>query len=89
VYSYRDNKEVYDAELFGIVMVIKHAEQRLSTDSQKIMVLQTHKLHFIVSNMTRRTQDRPLRELSRALGETTLVVEIRNITYVIYIMARE
>jgi hypothetical protein len=27
--------------------------------------------------------------VSRALGETTSVVEMRNITYVIYIMARE
>jgi hypothetical protein len=37
-YQLGDNKEVYDAELFGIAMVIRHAAQRFGTDTQKITV---------------------------------------------------
>jgi hypothetical protein len=37
-YQLGDNKEVYDAELFGIAVAIRHAAQRFGTDTQRITV---------------------------------------------------
>jgi hypothetical protein len=62
-----DNKEVYDAKLFGIAMAIRHAAQRFGQTPRGLRFLQTHKLHSVVSKMTRRVQD-TLRE--RSIGES-------------------
>jgi ribonuclease HI len=37
-YQLGDDNEVYDAEMFGIAMAIRHAAQRFGTDTQKITV---------------------------------------------------
>jgi hypothetical protein len=37
-YKLGDNEEVYDGELFGIAMVIRHAVQIFSTDTHKTAV---------------------------------------------------